>query len=218
MTAWVSWKPSPLGQGGLPSLGDQPPSLGESGLGGLKFSRFILGQEQAGAPLLGHLEACLGARVCLGCNFVSKGWDLAIAGSFDSVELRGALRDLGPRERSLIVQGFSYSLACGDAKLLVSSLATLLELVSFKRHRALVSGVGRALVSAARAVHLLRGQCGLRVRISGKIGVGGNAKKRSVTIGGLGCSQSSIRSKLSLAQKQARTPTGVLGISAVVVS
>lgn len=175
---------------------------------------------QAGSPLLSHMEATLGLRICLSHTWLGGGAEAGLLASraLRSSGLSGVISSLPPQPRLLISRGLAYSLERRDARLLASALSLLFELTSFRKHKSLSVRLGKVLYMGARLLSLSHGISGLKICIRGKIGVGGNAKKRSMTIDAGGCSHSTKSVRLSLAQSQARTPTGALGILVIIAS
>lgn len=173
-----------------------------------------------GSALLAHLEGCSGLRSCLSFTWLSSPGSRhgLTEATLSSLGLGRALSSLKPRPRSAIVRAVYHSLARKDARLLVGALAVLLESVHFKSHRGLLFQLSKFFLSSAGYFEASLGVRGLRIRISGKIGVGGNSKKRVSSIDTQGCSYASKRSRFSLFQGQARTTVGALGILVVIAS
>lgn len=211
---------------GQPSLGQPRPCkapcwLGGSMLGGLPspdFSDPLAGLGQPGSSFLSHVEASLGLRACLSYRWLGQAESLEGSQALSEIGLDRVLNSLTPPRQALLRRGFLLSLLRKDSRLLAGCLVLMLESTHFKRHRSLLFQLDKFLYGGAGYLSAAFGIRGLKIRISGKIGVGGNSKKRRSTLDTQGCGYATKSTRFSLAQAQARTPVGALGVLVVVAS
>ena len=149
-------------------------------------------------------ESLLGSRVCL---LLSPLPALAQPRRCREPAMLQAIE----REHLLFV--FNLSLARRDSRLLLSYIASLLERSHFKGHRQALLGYSKALASSFSELGPRLGILGFRLKIRGKIGVGGNAKRRAYAIDLGGHSLSKKSNRVSFFFCRARTLTGILGLS-----
>ena len=158
--------------------------------------------------LLHHLEGSLGLRAGLVLSSAAKS-TLVFEPQTSQQKPRPAPFD----HVDLVVS----ALARRDSRLLLSYIANTLETIHFKQHKRLILSIRRCLFDQFKEASPRFGLLGLKLIIKGKIGVGGNAKKKIYTIDCGGCGTSSITNRVSFAHKVSRTATGVLGLSLTIV-
>jgi hypothetical protein len=156
--------------------------------------------------------------VCLSYEWLSLGGAESVEAGQDLADI-GVDRVVGllePGRQGLVRQGIIFSLLRRDSRLLARSIALMLEATHFKRHKSLLFQLDKLLYSGAPFLRAAFGIRGLKIIVSGKISVGGNSKKRRVSIDMGGSSYSTKQVRLSLTRAQARTPVGVLGVLVVI--
>ena len=198
-------------------------------LGGVEGRAFHIGLdqmdrasalEQPGSALLRHAELSTGLRSCLAYRWLNPRGAFEALGdkSLSDIGVGRVLAPLSPRLSYAVRQGLLFGLLRKDARLLASAVALLLEETHFKRHKSLLFLLDKLLYGGAPLLSRVFGIRGLKIKVKGKIGVGGNSKKRRVSVDTQGCGYSRKRTRFSLSFKTARTVVGVLGVLVIVAS